>query len=73
MATRSTEVFHLDRSLNDLTAPDDRVGKILVYLVAPSFFALPNPHIGRHRAAFVPLTDGAELTSFIPAIDQLVR
>ena len=69
----ATDVAVLDEQLQALRAPDADVGKILIFLVSASLVAFDQPRVGRFRAAFLPLNDQDELTSYIPAIDQLAR
>ena len=67
------DIAFLDDRLQNLRIPDDDVGKVLIYLVSNSLFVVDQPWVGRHRAAFLPLDDKDDLTSHIPAIDQLAR
>jgi len=69
----ATNVAVLDEQLQALRAPDADVGKILIFLVSASLIAFDQPRVGRFRAAFLPLNDQDELTSYIPVIDQLAR
>ena len=73
VASRARDVSALDRDLDELRSAADGVGSFVVYLVSASVFALGQPRVGRHRAAFVPVKDGEELTSHIPVIDKLAR
>ena len=73
VVTSMTDIAHLDERLQALRAPDDDVGKVLIYLLSSSLISFDQPRVGRFRAAFLPLSEGSDLTSYIPAIDKLAR